>query len=215
MLGELARARRPGVASARSSLGFGDAALVDTRVLLAHRLGADERRWPAAEDRFASDLLLHEHVADPWLRDADARRRRGTDPDRARRPHARRARASASALRLGGWTASAAFPLRTPTPSASDPELEALIRAEIAAGGPMTFARFMELALYHPDCGYYRGARRGRVGRGDFLTAPEAHPIFGRAIARLAADVWSALGRPVRVHRSGSTAPGREPSPRR
>jgi hypothetical protein len=47
---------------------FGDAALVDTRVLLAHRLGADERRWPPAEDRFASDLLLHERIADPWLR---------------------------------------------------------------------------------------------------------------------------------------------------
>ena len=36
-------------------------------MLLAHRLGADERRWPAAEDRFASDLLLHERIADPWL----------------------------------------------------------------------------------------------------------------------------------------------------
>jgi hypothetical protein len=44
-----------------------DAALVDTRVLLAHRLGADERRWPPAEDRFASDLLLHERIGDPWL----------------------------------------------------------------------------------------------------------------------------------------------------
>jgi CTP:molybdopterin cytidylyltransferase MocA len=56
------------------SLGFhlaalGDAALVDTRVLLAHRLGADERAWPSAEDRFASDLLLPERVRDPWLRE--------------------------------------------------------------------------------------------------------------------------------------------------
>lgn len=48
---------------------LGEAAVVDTRVLLAHRLGADERRWPAAEDRFASDLLLHERIDDPWLRD--------------------------------------------------------------------------------------------------------------------------------------------------
>ena len=47
---------------------FGDAAIVDTRVLLAHRLGADERGWPVAEDRFASDLLLDERIADPWLR---------------------------------------------------------------------------------------------------------------------------------------------------
>jgi hypothetical protein len=47
---------------------LGDAALVDSRVLLAHRLGPDETRWPPPGDRFASDLLLHEHVADPWLR---------------------------------------------------------------------------------------------------------------------------------------------------
>jgi CTP:molybdopterin cytidylyltransferase MocA len=45
-----------------------DAAILDTRVLLAHRLGPDEAGWPAAEDRFASDLLLHERIADPWLR---------------------------------------------------------------------------------------------------------------------------------------------------
>jgi len=47
---------------------FGEAAIVDTRVLLAHRLGADESDWPVAEDRFASDLLLAERIADPWLR---------------------------------------------------------------------------------------------------------------------------------------------------
>jgi SAM-dependent MidA family methyltransferase len=93
---------------------------------------------------------------------------------------------------------------------ASDPELEALIRAEIAADGPMTFARFMELALYHPEHGYYRSeaARPGREG--DFLTAPEADPIFGRSIARLVVDVWSALGRPagftIREHGAGSGA---------
>ena len=45
-----------------------DAAVVDTRVLLAHRLGTDESGWPRAEDRFASDLLLHERIGDPWLR---------------------------------------------------------------------------------------------------------------------------------------------------
>ena len=47
---------------------LGDAAVVDTRVLLAHRLGADERAWPTREDRYASDLLLPEQVVDPWLR---------------------------------------------------------------------------------------------------------------------------------------------------
>jgi hypothetical protein len=48
---------------------LGEAALVDSRVLLAHRLGSDETRWPPAADRFASDLLLHDQVSDPWLRD--------------------------------------------------------------------------------------------------------------------------------------------------
>ena len=48
---------------------LGEAALVDSRVLLAHRLGADEAAWPGPEDRFASDLLLHERISDPWLRD--------------------------------------------------------------------------------------------------------------------------------------------------
>jgi hypothetical protein len=45
-----------------------DGALVDTRVLIAARAGSDERGWPPPEDRFASDLLLPDRVADPWLR---------------------------------------------------------------------------------------------------------------------------------------------------
>jgi hypothetical protein len=47
---------------------LGEAAIVDSRVLLAHRLGPDERRWPPPEDRHASDLLLADRVRDPWLR---------------------------------------------------------------------------------------------------------------------------------------------------
>jgi hypothetical protein len=47
---------------------LGDGALLDTRVLLAHRLGSSERAWPSTGDRFASDLLLPDRVADPWLR---------------------------------------------------------------------------------------------------------------------------------------------------
>jgi hypothetical protein len=45
-----------------------DGALIDTRVLIAARAGADEREWPTAEDRYASDLLLADRVGDPWLR---------------------------------------------------------------------------------------------------------------------------------------------------
>jgi hypothetical protein len=53
---------------ARTVATLADAAVIDTRVLLAHRHGADEAAWPAPEDRFASDLLLPATIADPWLR---------------------------------------------------------------------------------------------------------------------------------------------------
>lgn len=68
ILGLLLDDRGPGALGAVLA-ELGDAAMVDTRVLLAHRLAADERSWPAAEDRFASDLLLPEGIRDGWLRD--------------------------------------------------------------------------------------------------------------------------------------------------
>jgi SAM-dependent MidA family methyltransferase len=90
----------------------------------------------------------------------------------------------------------------------SDPVLVERIVAEIERDGPITFVRFMELALYEPDHGYYR-VRDARPGRGgDFLTAPEAHPIFGRALARQVVDAWRAIGSPasfgIREHGAGS-----------
>jgi SAM-dependent MidA family methyltransferase len=99
-------------------------------------------------------------------------------------------------------------PANTPTDETPDPALVAAIRADIeAAGGRIPFARFMELALYHPDWGYYRSPAR-RPGRpGDFLTAPEAHPFFGITLARQIAECWERLGRPdpfdVREYGSG------------
>ena len=84
-------------------------------------------------------------------------------------------------------------------PIEGEPRLVERIRAEIAATGPLTFARFMELALYEPELGYYRTPTE-RPGRsGDFLTAPETHPDLrggarpparrGPAAARLAGPV--------------------------
>jgi SAM-dependent MidA family methyltransferase len=101
-----------------------------------------------------------------------------------------------------------------PRPSLDDVgEDEALlerIRDEIRRDGPMPFARFMELALYDPDGGYYRGAdpRPGRVG--DFLTAPELHPIFGATLVVAIEEFWDRLGRPdpfvIREHGAGTGA---------
>ncbi len=98
----------------------------------------------------------------------------------------------------------------------SDPGLVARITEEIRRDGPMTFARFMDIALYDPLGGYYtanRGADEAETGpgrRGDFLTAPEGHPIFGWAVARHLGSVWVALDRParfvVREHGAGRGA---------
>ncbi len=91
-----------------------------------------------------------------------------------------------------------------------DEALAERILDEIERDGPITFARFMELALYDPAGGYYRAAT-ARPGRdGDFLTAPETHPIFGAALARGLTEVWERLGRPdpfvLREHGAGTGA---------
>jgi SAM-dependent MidA family methyltransferase len=62
------------------------------------------------------------------------------------------------------------------------------IVAEVARRGRVSFRTFMELALYHPRCGYYTRPRRGPgpVGpEGDFITAPTASPLFVATLARL------------------------------
>ena len=63
--------------------------------------------------------------------------------------------------------------------------MPARIRAEVAAaGGWISFARYMELALHAPGVGYYaRGARQFGAA-GDFVTAPELGSLFGRTLAR-------------------------------
>ncbi len=88
-------------------------------------------------------------------------------------------------------------PARPEPDLTSNPDLVALIAGEIRATGPITFARFMQLALYTPELGYYTSPAT-RIGRGgDFLTAPETHPIFGAALARQVAAVWRHLDRPT------------------
>ncbi len=84
-----------------------------------------------------------------------------------------------------------------PEPSAdaqaASAALTRLIATEIAAaGGWMSFARYMELALYAPGLGYYSGGSRKFGVEGDFLTAPELTPLFGRALARQVAQVLAA-----------------------
>jgi SAM-dependent MidA family methyltransferase len=89
-------------------------------------------------------------------------------------------------------------PTSPPLPEEGEPRLVERIRSEIAAGGPITFARFMELALYEPELGYYRTAVERPGWGGDFLTSPDTHPIFGAAIARQLDEVYRRLGSPAR-----------------
>lgn len=87
-----------------------------------------------------------------------------------------------------------------PSVSTGHPELVAAIASEIAVSGPIPFARFMELALYHPQFGYYvrnPDPMRERIGRrGDFYTSSDVHPILGQALAKQAEQMYQLLGQP-------------------
>lgn len=80
--------------------------------------------------------------------------------------------------------------------ASGDPELIELIRAEIAERGAISFARFMSLALYHPDYGYYASGH-ATIGRdGDFFTNVSVGSSFGCLLAAQFAEVWQQLGSP-------------------
>lgn len=79
--------------------------------------------------------------------------------------------------------------------AAHEAALVGRIRDELgSAGGTLPFSRFMALALYAPGLGYYTaGAQKFGAG-GDFVTAPEISPVFGRCVATQCAEVLGALG---------------------
>lgn len=82
-----------------------------------------------------------------------------------------------------------ALPLPDDAALAASRRLLDRLAAELAANGNwMSFARYMELVLHEPRLGYYAaGARKFGAG-GDFVTAPELSPLFGRALARQVAQ---------------------------
>ena len=84
------------------------------------------------------------------------------------------------------------LPTPSPTATAHSQELVAAISREIAAaGGWISFARFMEMLLYAPGLGYYAAGARKFGAAGDFVTAPEISPLFGRALAGQVAQVMA------------------------
>src|SRR5947208_17056047 len=74
--------------------------------------------------------------------------------------------------------------LPVPTPELS-PKFREIFRARADPAGAMSFARFMELALYDPGVGYYRRdqPRVGYAPGTDFFTASTSGPIFGELVA--------------------------------
>ena len=85
------------------------------------------------------------------------------------------------------------------------------MREEIAAaGGWISFARFMEAALYTPGLGYYSGGAHKFGAAGDFVTAPELTPLFARTLAVQAREImWLSAPQIIEVG-AGS---GRPPPP--
>lgn len=78
------------------------------------------------------------------------------------------------------------------------PAFSPLLRRHLASqpGGRLPWVKVMELALYHPEHGYYGPGPR-RIGRqGDFFTSVSVGPLFGRLLARQAVAEWEAQGRP-------------------
>ena len=88
------------------------------------------------------------------------------------------------------------MPATLPAPAAEAAQhsasLTESIRHDIAAqGGWIPFARFMELALYSPGLGYYAAGAHKFGAAGDFITAPELSPLFGRTLARQVAEIMA------------------------
>jgi len=69
----------------------------------------------------------------------------------------------------------------------------AAVVAAIVDHGPITFAEFMELALYGSG-GFYEHPPVGPAGH--YVTSPHVHPIFGALLALGIRDLWERLERP-------------------
>jgi len=87
--------------------------------------------------------------------------------------------------------------LPTPPPAAAEHSrkvAEHIAQVIVDEGEWIPFARYMELALYAPALGYYAAGSRKFGWEGDFVTAPEISPLFGRCLAVQARQVLDACG---------------------
>ncbi|MYC07057.1 MAG: class I SAM-dependent methyltransferase [Chloroflexi bacterium] len=80
--------------------------------------------------------------------------------------------------------------------SAEQTIAEQTIRQRIYRHGKITFAEFMQIALYHPIDGYYTSDRPFGAD-GDYYTSPAAHPAFGALLAVQLFGMWRGMGMPT------------------
>ena len=86
----------------------------------------------------------------------------------------------------------------------SDNPLKELVLQRIGSEGPITFRDFMEMALYHPEHGYYASSSK-RIGKeGDFFTSVSVGSLFGRLMARQIAEMLQRLEHPYTVVEMGA-----------
>src|SRR3954464_5682715 len=80
--------------------------------------------------------------------------------------------------------------------------LASAIQNEIARAGVISFARFMELALYDRDHGYYRKSHIGKAG--DFFTSISVGPLFGQMLAHFLEKRLAALPGEIQIVEAGA-----------
>src|SRR3954471_3009310 len=73
------------------------------------------------------------------------------------------------------------------------PPLRQLISDKIRESGPISFAEFMDLSLYHPEFGYYAGATQRSGRAGDFFTSVDVGSVFGELLAKQFSEMWRLL----------------------
>jgi SAM-dependent MidA family methyltransferase len=76
-----------------------------------------------------------------------------------------------------------------------NPALIKLIRDKIKNRGPVSFAWFMQQALYHPEHGYYSSGRCAIGRKGDYFTNVSIGPLFGQLMGAQFAEIWEQLGK--------------------